>query len=346
MIHLHDAGYDLATLVPGHENVLAIAGVHKVIAAPGNRYNPLFLYGPTSSGKTHLLYALCQRLARKYPVWNILCVPAGEFLDECEQAWQTQRTAEFREKLWKVDALLIDDVHQLANRPAALEELYHAFNRLVGTERQVVLTSRAPPADLLDFSQALRSRFQSGLVLGLESPREQLLRDIVVQKFRRSGIDPTRKATHFLCREIRTVREIDGLLHQIEQAWEDRIGKEPSERRRMARLSLAQVRSIFEKQSLPVLTLADIARAVCQHFHADLSKVRGASRQASLVQPRQLAMYLARELTAAPLAEIGAYFGGRDHTTVLYACRKVAEELRDNSFLAKAARELRLALRR
>lgn len=327
--------YQLDTLVPGEENVLAISGVLKVLEEPGDRYNPLFIFGPPSVGKTHLLYALCRRFENEHPDWNVLALPAGEFLEECEHAWQNNQTVEFRQQLWKLNALFIDDVHLLSNRPAALEELYHAFNRLVADGRQLVFTSRFAPAEMAEFSTALRTRFQSGLVVSVEPPRERLMRDIIEQKCQTSGILPSRTATRYLCKELRNVRELHGILHQLEQ----------TQNGRPRRVSLTEIRDVLEKHSSQQLTIGQIAKAVSQYFHVDIAKVRSASRQQSLVQARQMAMYLARELTTAPLTEIGAFFGGRDHTTVLYAYRKVCEELRQSSFAARAAREIRTSLR-
>ncbi|MFO0946934.1 MAG: DnaA/Hda family protein [Planctomycetota bacterium] len=327
--------YDFDTLVPGEENVLAISGALKVLSEPGERYNPLFVFGPPSVGKTHLLYAIRRRLEREHPEWNILALPAGEFLEECEHAWQNNQAVDFRQQIWKLDALLIDDVHLLANRPAALEEIYHAFNRLVADTRQLVLTSRLPPADLDGFPMTLRTRFQSGLVVSVEPPRQRLMRDIIEQKCQISGLRPTVKAARFLCKELRSVRDLHGILHQLGQTTNGRA----------KRVSLTEVRSVLEKHSAEQITVATVAKAVCQYFHVDVSRVRSACRQQSLVQARQVAMYLAREMTSASLTEIGEYFGGRDHTTVLYAYRKMADDVRQNTFAARAVREIRDQLR-
>lgn len=321
------------TLVPGEENVLAISGALKALEEPGDKYNPLYIFGPPSVGKTHLLYAMRQRFEADHPDWNILALPAGEFLEECEQAWHANTAVEFRRNLWRVDVLLLDDVHLLANRPAALEELYHAYNRLVADSRQLVLSSRVAPAELTDFPVTLRSRFQSGLVVGVEPPREQLMSDIVERKCRDASLRLSRKALDYLCRELRNVREVNGILNELSQRCN---GK---------RIPLSEVRNVLASHSTQKISIADVAKTVCQYFRVDLSRVRSASRQQSLVQARQMAMYLTREMTAAALTEIGGYFGGRDHTTVLYACRKMGEELRQNSYCARAAREIRTLLR-
>lgn len=327
--------YQLETLVRGDENLLAISGAYKVLLEPGDKYNPLFVYGPPSSGKSHLLYALRAKFEERYPKWNILTLPAGEFLEECEQAWQKQRTLEFRNQLWKLDALMIDDVHLLINRPSALEEIYHAFNRLVADGKQLIFTSRYAIAELTDMPLTHRSRFQSGLVVGLDLPRERLMRDIVVERCRRHRIRPSRKAAAFLSKEIRNVRELDGLLQHFCMA---NHGK-PS------RIRLEDCKSLLDQHGERRTSIGDIAKAVCDHFRVEIEPVRSACRRASLVQARQLAMFLARELTTAPLVEIGRFFGNRDHTTVLYAIRKVEEEIQAGQYAARAAKEIRDNLR-
>lgn len=323
------------TMVRGDENLLAISGALKVLAEPGQKYNPFFVFGSPSVGKTHLINALRISIEREHPEWNVLMLPAGEFLEECEAAWQNDTTGELRRTLWQLDALLIDDVHLLAHRPAALQELYHLSNQYLAHSRQLVLTSRFAPSELDGFQQDLCVRFKSGLVVSLDMPRERMMRDILEQKCQITGLRPTRKATRFLCNEVRSVRDLDGILHQLAAPVNGRA----------RRISLAEVRDVLEKHSTERTTVADIAKAVCQYFRADIGKVRSASRQQSLVQARQVAMYLAREMTTAPLTEIGHFFGGRDHTTVLYAYRKVAESIRGDSHLSRAAREIRGALR-
>lgn len=324
------------TLVPGDENLLAISGALKVLDEPGEKYNPLFLFGPPSVGKTHILHALRRKLEDRYPEWNILHLPAGEFLEECEAAWQNDTSVELRQQLWRLDCLMLDDVHLLAKRPAALEELYHAHNRLLADSRQIVLTSRVAPAELADFPLALRSRFQSGLVVGIDRPRERLLRDIVEQRCQVTGLKPTRSAARFLCHELRSVRDLNGVLCQLGEQVNGRAKK----------VSIGEVKDLLDKHTVDTLSISEIARAACEYFQVEPAKVRSACRRQPLVQARQVAMFLARELTGAPLIEIGAYFGGRDHSTVIYACQKVADAARRNDpFTSKALKEIRATLR-
>jgi chromosomal replication initiator protein len=323
------------TFIPGEENVLAIEAANKVVLEPGDRYNPLFLFGPPSVGKSHLLRAIRTRFEEVYPQWNLLCLPACEFVDECESAWRLKTNYEFRQQLWKLDALLIDDVHLLEKSEPAKEELYHSFNRFVADGRQLVFTSRESPADLMNLSLALRQRLQSGLVVHIDPPRERLLRDLIEQHATMSGVRPSQKAASLLCREVRNARELSGIFNELKQNL-------PGQSRSV---SLEEIRSVLQKHAAEQLKVSDVAESVCEYFNVELVRVRSASRQQSLVQARQLAMYLVREMTAAPLTQIGQYFGGRDHTTVLYACRKMAEDIHKSTYLAQAAREVRAMLR-
>lgn len=330
-----DSAYKLETLVRGEENLLAISGAYKVLLEPGDKYNPLFVHGPPGCGKSHLLYALRAKFEEQHPKWNLLALPSGEFLEECENAWQRQKTVEFRNHLWKLDVLLIDDVHALANRPSALEELYHSFNRLVADGKQIVLTSRYAPAELPDFPLTHRSRFQSGLVVGLDLPRERLMHEIVIDRCRQHRVRPSQKAVNFLSKELRNIRELDGLVRQF--SVENNC--------RPARMRVEDCKRLLDIHGRRRTGIADIAIMVCEHYRVELNKVRSSCRRAALVQARQMAMYLARELTSAPLVEIGRYFGGRDHTTVLYAIRKVEEEVGDGKFAERAAKQIREMLR-
>lgn len=330
---VHPLEYDFETLVPGDENVLAISGALKVVAEPGERYNPLFVHGPPSVGKTHLVHALRRRFEAAYRDWNVLVLPASEFMEECDQAWRTNTVPEFRQQLWRLNVLMIDDVHELIRHPASLDELYHTFNRFLAESRQLVVTSRTPPAET-NFPAPLRIRLQSGLVVGVEPPRERLLRDILDRTCQRRGLRPSPKAASFLCRELQSVRDLYGIIHQLERT---RNGKPHM-------ISLGEVRGLLDKQPRQKLTVGQVASAVCSYFDVELPNVRSVSRQQPLMQARQLAMYLARELTSAPLAEIGRFFGDRDHTTVMHACRKMAQELHCDDLIARAARDIRTSI--
>ena len=336
-MNAQSADFRLETFLPGEENVLAVEAVHKVLDEPGDRHNPLFLFGPPSVGKTHLLYALRTKFEQARPNWNILCLPAGEFIEECDSARRNQSTYEFRQQIWRLDLLMIDDVHLLQDRPAAQEEVYHAFNRFLADGRQLVFTSREAPADLPSFPTALRMRFQCGLVVPIDPPRERMMRDLIEQNAHLAGLKPTQKAASYLCREVRNIRELRGVFHELRQSV--------SANGAAAAVSLEEVRAVVKRRASAKLSIADVAKVVCDYMHVDANRVRSASRRQSLVQARQLAMFLVRELTGAPLTEIGRYFGGRDHTTVLYACRKIADDVRKNNFMARAARDVKALLK-
>lgn len=321
------------SFLPGEENAPALEACNKVLECPGAKYNPLVLFGPPSVGKTHLMYALRRSMEEFFPAWNILSLPAGEFMEECELNWENKTSHEFRQQLWRLDALLIDDIHVLERSEPSKEELYHTFNRFVADGRQLVFTSRESPADLLKMSLALRQRLQSGLVIHIDPPREQLLRDLFSKECERTGVRPSQKAAGFLIREARSARDLRGIFQELLL----HVGPQP--------VSLEEVRTILQKHTAKSLSIADVAQKVCDYFRVDVQRVRSASRQQSLVQARQMAMYLVREMTATPLTQIGRYFGNRDHTTVMYACRKVADDVKKDHFLSQACRDIRAQLR-
>lgn len=337
--------FSFDTFVPGEENVLAIEAANKLLAKPGDQYNPFLLHGPPGVGKSHFLSALRSRFERQHPRWNVLSLPAGEFIEECDSARQSKSTYEFRQQLWTLDLLLVDDIHLLDKREAALEELYHAFNRFVADGRQLVFTSREAPVDLVGFPTPLRMRLQSGLVVPIEPPRERMMRDLIEQQAYACGLRPTQKAAGYLCREVRSVRELNGIFRELRNGHNGSAHHPEPSPACIRTISLDEVRAILKKQATEQLTISDVAKAVCDYLRVDLQRVRSPSRRQSLVQARQLAMHLVRELTSAPLTAIGRYFGGRDHTTVLYACRKMAEDVQKCSYMNRAARDLKTILR-
>jgi chromosomal replication initiator protein len=335
IVPLIDPELDFKSMVRGEENHLAIEGAAKVLLNPGGRWNPLILLGASGVGKTHLLHSLRNELERRYADLNMLILPAEEFIGECEDAARQQRQPEFRQQLWKLDVFLLDDLDRLAEHPVAQEEVYHLYNRLLADGKQLCFTSRLPPNELPTFPFPLRSRLMSGLLVRMNFPTETTLRQIIETRFRRAGYRPTRKLMKFLCKEIRRVDDVDAILRAVR---EDHAGKS-------RRVSLADVRYLIDRTATGRTTIQAVCEAVCRWFKVEPEQIVSESRRANLVRARQVAMYLARELTAAPLAEIGLFFGGRDHTTVLYACRKVAEELEEDSASARAVHDLKLQLR-
>ena len=326
--------YDLDEFVRGSENELAVSAVQKVLGQPGaESHNPLYLYGPGGSGRTHLMYGLRVELERRHPQWNILALPAGEFIHECDQAWQRRESSELRQQLWRLDAVLIDDIHLFAKHPAAMEELYHIYNRLVADNRQLVVTADCGPRRLVGLSMPLKLRLLSGLVVPTVKPDRPLLRQILDRRAARLRLDLAEPAAAFLCECVRNVSELLGVLTTVRGKRRGKARAHPVE--------LDEIKQVYEHHAAERLTVAEVAKLVCEHYRADLTRVRSASRRQELVQPRQMAMYLARELTNCSLTRIGRYFGGRDHTTVLYGLRKVGDRIAADPAAAQLAKDLR-----
>jgi chromosomal replication initiator protein len=330
--------FDLARLAEGEENSSAIRAVRTVLESPGEEFNPLFIHGPAASGKSHLLFGLARALSQKYPRKPIVALSAGEFLERCDEAWATRSAAQLRRHWWRAEAFLLDDLHLLNQRPAAIQELLHLFNRLHAAGRQLVFTAKRSPAELSSFPAAIRSRLGGGLTCSLDSPGPDLLTAILHRKATAFKLKLSANAAGALARVTRNAREVEGAIRRLDETT-------PGRRRCGRAVTLSRVRQLLEELESPPVTVADVAQAACGYYQAPLAKVRSESRQQGLVLVRQLSMYLARELTEAPLTEIGDYFGGRDHSTVLYACQRAEELMAADSRIGRAAREIRRAVR-
>ena len=329
--------FDLDRLAQGEENASAVLAARKVLEEPGDSYNPLVIHGPAASGKSHLLFGLARALSHKFPRKLIIALSAGDFLERCDEAWATRSAARLRRHWWRAEAFLLDDLHLIHQRPAAVQELLHLFNRLHAAGRQLVFTARRAPAEMSSFPAAIRSRLGGGLVCSLETPGPELLAAILHRKAAAFKLKLSSNAVGALARVVRNPREIEGAVRRLDETT-------PGRRRCGRAVTLARVRQLIEELDSPPITIADVAQAACAYYQAPLAKVRSESRQQEVVLVRQLAMHLARELTEASLAAIGRYFGGRDHSTVLYACERAEELMASEARIGRAAREIRRAV--
>jgi chromosomal replication initiator protein len=330
--------FDLARIAEGDENEFTLSAVRQVLETPGEDFSPLFIHGPAATGKSHLLFGLARALSQKFPRKPIIALTAGDFLERCDEAWSARSAAQLRRHWWRAEAFLLDDLHMLHHRPAAIQELLHLFNKLHSAGKQMVFTARRSPAELSSFPAAIRSRLGSGLTCSLDTPGPDLLAAILHRKAAAFKLKLSQSAATGLARVVRNAREVEGVVRRLDQTT-------PGRRRCGRAVTLARVRQLLEELESPPITIADVAQAASSFYQVPLAKVRSESRQQELVLVRQLAMYLARTLTDAPLTEIGAYFGGRDHSTVLYACQRAEELMAADSRIGRAAREIRRAVR-
>ena len=326
---------DLAGFSELPENRLALAAIQALVLDPESVPSPLFLHGPTGVGKSRLLQAAAHLLEKRDPADRIVFLGAGDFAVRCDEAWQGRDSATLHLWLWDAAAVLIDDLPKLGGRPAALEELRHLCDAFDLAAKPLILAGTFSPAELVDFPPELRSRLRGGLVIRIDPPSPESLRAVLAARCQQLGILATRQAQDHLCREVRDLRELLGVIGQLDATLTGSHRK----------LGIEHARTVLEEVHAAPLDIAAIAKATAAHFRVSLGDLRSASRRFPLNGARQTAMHLARVLTASSLAEIGAYFGGRDHTTVLHACRKTEARMPTDDRLAADVRSIRRALR-
>ena len=308
------------TLVEGTANRMARAAAMHVSGMPGHLYNPLFIYGGVGLGKTHLMHAVGNRLLTDRPGAKILYIHAEQFVSDVVKAYQRKTFDEFKERYHSLDLLLIDDVQFFANKERTQEEFFNAFEALLAKKSHIVMTSDTYPKGLADIHERLVSRFDSGLTVAIEPPELEMRVAILINKARVEGIDMPEEVAFFVAKNVRSnVRELEGALRKI-LAYSRFNQKEISIL--LAREALRDLLSIQNRQ----ISVENIQKTVADYYKIKIADMYSKKRPASIARPRQIAMYLAKELTQKSLPEIGELFGGRDHTTVLHAVRKIGGE--------------------
>ena len=308
------------TLVEGTANRMARAAAMHVATMPGHLYNPLFIYGGVGLGKTHLMHAVGNRLLADKPGSKVLYIHAEQFVSDVVKAYQRKTFDEFKDKYHSLDLLLIDDVQFFANKDRTPEEIFNAFEALLAKKSHIVMTSDTYPKGLTDIHERLVSRFDSGLTVAIEPPELEMRVAILINKARAEGADMPEEVAFFVAKNVRSnVRELEGALRKC-LAYSRFNQKEISIQ--LAREALRDLLSIQNRQ----ISVENIQKTVADYYKIKVADMYSKKRPASIARPRQIAMYLAKELTQKSLPEIGELFGGRDHTTVLHAVRKISGE--------------------
>ncbi len=330
--------YTFDQFIVGRGNQFAQAAARSVADTPAMTYNPLFIYGGSGLGKTHIMQAIGNHVRHIRPDLRVFYVSAETFMNEMISSIQENDRIAFRRKYRGVDLLLIDDVQFLQGKEATQEEFFHTFNTLYDSHKQIVLTSDRPPKELHTLEERLISRFEWGLVTDIQVPDLETRIAILRKKSAADGIDVEPEVTEYIAKHIKSnIRELEGSLIRL-LAYASITGEDIT-------LALTQhvLRDNLIPQSRP-LTVADIQKKVCQHFGLPLSDLLSPKRTKAIALPRQVAMFLARELTNASLIDLGGQFGGRDHTTVIHACGKIRDLLDTDPELAATIRQLRSSL--
>ncbi|MBI5493716.1 MAG: chromosomal replication initiator protein DnaA [Deltaproteobacteria bacterium] len=327
--------YTLDGFVRGPSNQLAAAAADAITDKPGSLYNPLFVFGGVGLGKTHLLHAVGQAIQQRHPEWNVLYVSAEDFANDLIACLQNGRMENFRHR-WRglCDVLLLDDVHFLGSKERTQEEFFHVFNHHHQLGRQIVVTSDRFPHEMAGVEERLRNRLQWGLIVDIQPPELETRMAILGSKAAAMGVRLPDEVSHFLASHIRqNVRELEGALTRVVAASSvhGRVLNVDLCRTELRDLSLARARTP---------TCEEIQKHVCSLYNVNITEMRGPRRNRGITTPRHVAMYLCRKHTQASFPEIGAAFGGKDHTTVMASVRKIEELVRTDPAVTQAVEAL------
>ncbi|MEY4562041.1 MAG: hypothetical protein RLZZ618_1318 [Pseudomonadota bacterium] len=315
------------TLVAGRANQMARTAALHVAGAPGHMYNPLFIYGGVGLGKTHLVHAVGNALLADRPDARVLYLHAEQFITDVVKNYQRKTFDELKAKYHQLDLLLIDDVQFFAGKERTQEEFFNAFEALLAKKAHIIMTSDTYPKGLVDIDERLTSRFDAGLTVAIEPPELEMRVAILMRKADAEGTPMPEDVAFFVAKNVRAnVRELEGALRKI-LAYSRFSLKDINIQ--LAREALKDLLSIQNRQ----VGVENIQKTVADFYKIKVADMYSKKRPASIARPRQIAMYLAKEMTQKSLPEIGELFGGRDHTTVLHAVRKIAAERQKNTEL-------------
>jgi chromosomal replication initiator protein len=314
-----NTGSTFATFVEGKSNQLGLAAARQVAENPGGAYNPLFIYGGVGLGKTHLMQAVGNALVAKNPNAKVVYLHSERFVADMVKALQLNAINDFKRYYRSMDALLIDDIQFFAGKERSQEEFFHTFNSLLEGGRQIILTCDRFPKEINGLEERLKSRFGWGLTVAVEPPELETRVAILMKKAEQVNIDLPHDAAFFIAQRIRAnVRDLEGALKRV-IASANFTGRPIDVE--LVREALKDLLALQDKQ----VGIDNIQKVVCEYYKIKMNDMVSKRRSRSVARPRQVAMALAKELTNHSLPEIGEAFGGRDHTTVLHACRKIKE---------------------
>ncbi len=332
--------YTFDHFVIGPGNRFAHAAAMAVVDAPARNYNPLFIYGPVGLGKTHLMQSVAHEIKRKNPAFKVLYISSEKFTNHLITSIQKRTTQEFRNKYRNLDLLLIDDIHFIAEKEATQEEFFHTFNTLYDAHKQIVVSSDRPPKDIPGLEERLVSRFGWGLVTDIQPPDFETRVAILKKKMEKETVCVPDDVSYFIASKIKSnIRELEGALIRV-VAYCSLTG---------APLTLIRAQDILKdslKEEEKKINMDQIQHAVAEFFNLHVSDLRSKSRTKSVVLPRQIAMYLIRTMTGHSLPEIGQFFGGRDHTTVLHSCQKMERDIGQDVTFRRRVEEIQDLLKR
>ncbi|OGV27631.1 MAG: chromosomal replication initiation protein DnaA [Legionellales bacterium RIFCSPHIGHO2_12_FULL_37_14] len=326
--------FTFESFVEGNSNQLARAASLQVAEKPGEAYNPLFIYGGVGLGKTHLMHAIGNTILQRNPAAKVLYLHSERFVADMVKALQTNAINEFKSFYRSLNALLIDDIQFFAGKDRSQEEFFHTFNALLEGQQQIILTSDRYPKEIEGVEERLKSRFGWGLTVAVEPPELEMRVAILMSKAQQSSIELPYEVAFFIAKKIRSnVRELEGALRRV-IANAHFTGK-------VITIDFVQeaLKDLLALQD-KLVTIDNIQKTVAEYYKVKVADLLSKRRTRSIARPRQLAMALAKELTNHSLPEIADHFGGRDHTTVIHACRKVKDLLQTDKAFAEDYKNL------
>ena len=328
--------YTFERFVVGSSNKFAHAAARAVADHPAQNYNPLFIYGESGLGKTHLLYAIAHTIHNNHPDYRIVYIKGDAFTNELIQAIREGRNQEFREKFRAADVFLMDDVQFIAGKDSTMEEMFHTFNTLYETKKQIVFTADRPPKEMLKLEDRLKTRFEWGLIADIQPPDYESRVAIIKNKAIRRGMNLPDPVLQYIAENITAnVRQIEGTVNKI-MALRDLEGSDID-----AATVTRAVRDMF-KDPTDILPTSDvIIDEVCKYYSIENDVLRGQGRTKDTALARQIAMFLIREMTNMSLKEIGREFDNRDHTTVLHSTDRIEKLKKSNPDIAEVIKDIR-----
>ncbi len=319
--------YTFENFVVGTSNQFAQAAARSISESPGRTYNPLFIYGGVGLGKTHLINAVGNAVIDRDPNLIVLYVSSEQFTNEVVSALRHDKMGEFKDKYRNLDVLLLDDIQFIANKTATQEEFFHTFNTLYEKQKQIVVSSDRPPKEITAVTDRLRSRFTMGLIADIQPPEIETKIAILLKKAEMERINIPEDTAYYLASKVKSnIRELEGCLI--------RLGAQASLTGRPIDKEMAKniLRDLIEEDEKPI-NVDHIQKIVCEYFGLKLTDIKAKRRTKEVALPRQIAMYITKQLTDMSLSDIGKGFGGKDHATVIYACKQVEEKrAKDEAF--------------
>lgn len=327
--------YTFDTFVIGSGNRFAHAASLAVAEAPAKAYNPLFLYGGVGLGKTHLMHAIGHYILQHNPSSRVVYISSEKFTNEFINSIRDNRGESFRNKYRNIDILLIDDIQFIAGKESTQEEFFHTFNALHEESKQIIISSDRPPKEIPTLEERLRSRFEWGLITDIQPPDLETRIAILRKKARAENLDVPNEAMMYIANQIDTnIRELEGALIRV-VAYSSLTNQDVT-----AHLAAEALKDIIPSSRPRIITIQDIQQRVGEYYNLRMEDFKARKRTKAIAFPRQVAMYLSRELTDYSLPKIGEAFGGRDHTTVIHAHEKISHSIRNDQELSKVVHSL------